>query len=284
MSTKQLSIPLNPILSELDADILIARAEVDSLALHEKIQQAHRDNYHLFCVQEKGTSFFEIDFQKYKITGPAIIYIQPNQVHRAISLDNVVLSTLIINNDNVHPEYLKALQEIAPTKPLLIQQELLDVLVQTITLCLTFSERRQDRLSHSILKDCCNSFIGLIASPYLNQNASGDKLSRFETIYKSFQFILEKNFTTFKNASAYAQQLNISSPYLNECIRKATGYPVSYHIQQRVMLEAKRLLYHTDKSVKTISAELGYDDYPYFTRLFKKVVGTTAIGFRNKKP
>ena len=69
---------------------------------------------------------------------------------------------------------------------------------------------------------------------------------------------------------------------LNECVRNATGYSVTYHIQQRVVLEAKRLLYHSDKSVKEIAAGLGYEDYSYFVRLFTKVSGITPAAFRNK--
>jgi len=93
---------------------------------------------------------------------------------------------------------------------------------------------------------------------------------------------LERDFVTVKRPTEYAQQLNISSPYLNECVKKTTGHSVSYHIQQRIILEARRLLYHSDLSVKEIATELGYDDYPYFSRLFSKVTGMTALGFRNK--
>lgn len=81
---------------------------------------------------------------------------------------------------------------------------------------------------------------------------------------------------------AYAKSLNISTPYLNECVKTATGNSVSYHIQQRVILEAKRLLYHSNKSIKEIAGELGYDDYSYFIRLFVKITGMTPLAFRTK--
>jgi AraC family transcriptional activator of pobA len=42
------------------------------------------------------------------------------------------------------------------------------------------------------------------------------------------------------------------------------------------------LLFYSDKTVKEIAAELGYDDYPYFSRLFTKIAGMTAVAFRNK--
>jgi AraC-like DNA-binding protein len=64
-------------------------------------------------------------------------------------------------------------------------------------------------------------------------------------------------------------------------VKAVTGKSVSTHIQLRVVLEAKRLLYHSGRSVKEIAGELGYDDYSYFTRLFTKVVGMTPIAFRD---
>ncbi|WP_258539462.1 helix-turn-helix domain-containing protein [Chitinophaga oryzae] len=69
---------------------------------------------------------------------------------------------------------------------------------------------------------------------------------------------------------------------LSFCVKATTGQSVSWHIQQRVILEAKRLLRHSTKSVKEIAAELGYDDYPYFSRLFTKITGMSALAFRNK--
>jgi AraC-like DNA-binding protein len=93
---------------------------------------------------------------------------------------------------------------------------------------------------------------------------------------------LERDFLTAKRPTEYAQKLNISTSYLNECVKYTTGHPVSFHLQQRVILEAKRFLYYSEKSVKEIADELGYDDYPYFSRLFTKVTGMSALAFRNK--
>lgn len=134
----------------------------------------------------------------------------------------------------------------------------------------------------SIVKESCNTLLALVISQYLAESRITEKYSRFETITKQFKTALELNFTTIKSPGAYADILNISSSYLNECVKTATGNSVSCYIQQRVILEAKRLLYHSDKSIKEIALELGYDDYSYFTRLFSKIVQMTPLAFRNK--
>ena len=145
-----------------------------------------------------------------------------------------------------------------------------------------FSERKNDKLYHGLLRDGCNVLVALVISQYLEQTKSIDKLSRFEIVTKAFRKTLEHNYIAEKRPVDYAQKLNISTPYLNECVKNTTGFSVSHHIQERIILEAKRLLYYSHKSVKEIASELGFDDYPYFSRLFTKVTGMTALAFRNK--
>lgn len=133
-----------------------------------------------------------------------------------------------------------------------------------------------------ILKESSNTLVAIIASQYLAQSKPVDLHSRFELINKAFKLKLERDFATVKSPAAYADSLNISTPYLNESVKATTGHSVSHHIQQRIVLEAKRLLYHSGNSVKEIAAELGYNDYSYFTRLFVRVTGMTPVTFRTK--
>lgn len=275
---------------EFGTGITIGKVSVKDLHTFEEAElrtygvakQSHRDDYHLFFLQEKGTIPIEIDFQKHKIKPSSVIYIHPNQVHRMIAFENVTVSFWTINNENLHPEYLKLLEDIAPAKPLSLKKETFSIISETVSLCIKFSERKQEKLYHSLLKDSCNALVALVASQYLAQKKSTDKFSRSEIITQAFRSALERDFMIVKRPAAYAKKLNISTPYLNECVKSITGHPVSHHIQQRIILEAKRLLYHSDRSVKEIASELGYDDHPYFSRLFTKVAGMPPLTFRNK--
>lgn len=276
------AIPVNPMLGDIKAGIIIGKASFKDLAALEKLEQAHRDDYHLFFLVEKGTVSIEIDFQTHKIKPLSAIYIHPNQVHRMVAFDNVTVSVWAINNENLKPEYINLLEDITPVKSLSLKEETFSLISDAASLCINISERNHEKLYHDLLKDSCNTLAALIASQYLGQGKSTDKFSRFEIITKAFKALLERNFTTAKKPIEYAKQLNISVAYLNECVKNTTGHSVSYHIQHRVILEAKRLLYHSDKSVKEIATDLGFDDYPYFSRLFAKVSGMTALAFRSK--
>ena len=290
MPEKKKSIPVNTMTDDFGGDISIEKISVADLHALEKesennledAQESHRHDRHSFFLLESGTVHIEIDFQKYEIKPLSIIYMHPDQVHRMLTFENVTVSSWAINNESLNPEYLKLLEEITPAKPLVLDKETFSVFSETVLLFIKFSERKNDKLYHSLLKDMCNALVALVISQYLEQSKSPDKYSRFDIVTKTFREMLERNYTTTKSPAEYARKLNISTSYLNECVKNTTGYPVSHHIQQRIILEAKRLLYYSNKSVKEIAAELGYDDYPYFSRLFTKVTGMTALTFRNK--
>lgn len=186
---------------------------------------------------------------------------------------------LLIKDEDLHPEYLKLLQSISPAKPLELEAGDLPIIKQAFSLCTGLYERTGDKLYFPMLKDSCNALVALFLSQYLKRNTPPSKLSRFEAVENAFTRLLETQFIAMKRPADYAQQLHISISYLNECVRNVTGFPVSHHIQQRIILEAKRELYHLDKSVKEIAAVLGYDDYAYFSRLFTKIAGMSALSF-----
>jgi AraC family transcriptional activator of pobA len=286
MPKKSQSIPVNLMANEFGSGIAIEKLWIKNLPAEglEDAKQSHREDGHSFFLLETGTVFMEIDFQHYTITSPSILYMHPDQVHRIITFENVSLSSWSLTSENLNPEYLTLLEEISPAKPLALTEETYAIISESVSLSIKFFERENDKLYHSLLKDSCNALVALVISEFLKESKARDKTSRFDTITKAFRDLLERNFTTIKRPAAYAMQLNISTAYLNECVKNTTGYSVSHHLQHRIVLEAKRLLYHSDKSVKEIAATLGYDDYPYFSRLFIKNTGMTALAFRNKNP
>lgn len=282
MAKKTTAIPVNYFDEGESMGITVERILIRDLHLFTEAEEAHRHDFHSFFLLEKGTVTIEIDFKKHHIKAPSLIYMHPNQVHLIKAYKNVTVCSCAISNENLHPGYLKWLEAITPAKPLPLKGATFSVISGALSFCMKLYERKQDRLYHSMLKDSCNALVALVISQFLERSALPDKLSRFETVTKSFNEILERSYTTIKRPAAYAEKLNISTNYLNECVKNTTGHSVSHQIQQRVILEAKRLLYHSGKSVKEIALELGYDDYPYFSRLFTRVAGMTALAFRNK--
>lgn len=281
MNNKSQSIPLNTLSETFNLGIVIARNTIKDLRL-DLMEKAHRDDYHLFFILDKGSGLFECDFQQYQLKPRSVMYIQPYQVHRGLILQDLVFSVLLINNENLNQEYIQLLKDISPTEPLHLDNDTFTLISEMIGLCLKFQERKHEVLYQSLLKDSCNTLVALITSQYLVYPSRFATTSRFSSIAKRFKNILDNEFIQVKQPIDYAQRLKISVGYLNECVKKTSGRSVTYHIHQRIILEAKRLLYHSNKSIKEIAIELGYEDYSYFSRLFKKTTGISASTFRDK--
>ena len=99
---------------------------------------------------------------------------------------------------------------------------------------------------------------------------------------KKFLSLLEKQFASKKMVADYADQLAVTPNYLNEVIKKVSGFPASHHIQQRIVLEAKRQAAYSDISMKEIAWHLGFDDVAHFSKFFKNVSGSSFSDFRKE--
>ncbi len=103
---------------------------------------------------------------------------------------------------------------------------------------------------------------------------------RFHIIRK-FNLLVEANFRSERAVSFYAAQLYKSPKTLSNLFAIFNQKPPSQIIQERIMVEARRLLSYTDKSIKHITFELGFEDVSYFSSFFKKNVGISPSDFRN---
>lgn len=101
--------------------------------------------------------------------------------------------------------------------------------------------------------------------------------------FVAFKLLVEERFRTHALAGEYAAQMGITERRLGELCRQATGLGTNAYIKERMLLEAKRLLYNTRLSVKEISHRLGFEDPSYFNRFFRKNVGCTAGEFRSRQ-
>ena len=279
---KKTTIPVNHFVTEDNKGISIERISMEEINTFKEDNTAHRHDCHSFMMLEKGSVSIEIDFRKHRIKSPALIYMHPNQVHLVTSFRDVRVVSLAITNENLRPEYAALLEDITPAKPLSLNKEIFALLFEAVSFCIKCAERKQGKLYNQLLKDSCNAFVALVISEYAEGIKPPEKLSRAETVTKSFNQLLERYYTSKKRPAEYATALNISAAYLNECVKQTTGRSVSYHIQQRVILEAKRLLYHSDKSAGEIAFSLGYEDHRYFSRLFSKITAVSPLAFRNK--
>ena len=97
---------------------------------------------------------------------------------------------------------------------------------------------------------------------------------------RTFSQLVEWHYTKHHTVAAYAELLHITPKALNKRITRYSNTTPNDVIKNRIMLEAKRLLAHTQLSSKEIAYKLGYDDISYFTRFFTKQAGAAPQSFK----
>ncbi len=93
---------------------------------------------------------------------------------------------------------------------------------------------------------------------------------------------IEDGFTTERRVATYARGLGYSTRTLDRLARTNTGMTAKALIDERVVLEAQRMLVHADDAVAAIAGSLGFDDPSNFSKYFTHRVGTTPAAFRRR--
>jgi AraC family transcriptional activator of pobA len=97
-----------------------------------------------------------------------------------------------------------------------------------------------------------------------------------------FKDLLSENFSKLKTVSAYARLIQVSEKRLTQATTKVLGKTPKEMMDEKVMLEAKRLLTYTNKSIREIGYILGFDEPTNFTKYFRKHSTKTPVEFREK--
>jgi AraC family transcriptional activator of pobA len=105
---------------------------------------------------------------------------------------------------------------------------------------------------------------------------------KFDLI-RQFNFYVEGNFRKEHQVQFYAGLMNKSPKTLSNIFTLYNYNSPMSIIHERIITEAKRLLFYTDKSVKEIAFELGFDDAAHFSRFFKNSTDQNPSGFRKKE-
>lgn len=108
----------------------------------------------------------------------------------------------------------------------------------------------------------------------------GDGSCAASPTYLRFRDAVERDFTRSRRVADYARALGYAPRTLSRATESFAGVGAKEFIDRRVVLEAKRLLAHGDRSAARIADRLGFADATNFSKFFQRQTGTTPIAFR----
>ena len=248
----------------------------------------HRHNYYTVIWSFTATGKHVIDFNEYEILPNHIFFVSPEQVHQVISdpkpTGYVILFTPeFLEKNSIREDFianLKLFRKSDETPPLALSDQMVKTLRlfadQMSTAFHSENELRYETIGAylKLFLIECNNHCSL--TPQTNTQ----EIEVGKTLVKSFKEIVEQHFTEWHQVKDYAEALYVSPNYLNEVIKSSLNISAKEYIQNRLILEAKRLAIFTAKSSKEIGYDLGFEDPSHFSKFFKNNARQSLMDFK----
>lgn len=255
---------------------------------HKQIDRPHKHNFYTTVLFTKGSGIHEVDFEVFDIKPGAVFMLHPGRTHHwELSAD--VEGMIFFHTENFYNEFfaqnaLATYPFFASTKNTpyiqLSENECMQMAQVFQQLWLEYQQNNPFKLRMiRILVDSVYIQLTRLSSGATNstiQYASyAEKLIELEQL-------IDQHFMREKSPAQYAAWMNITPKHLNRIVRSSINKTTTQLITERVILEAKRMLSHPHVQLSEIAEKLGFEEYAYFSKLFKKYTGVTPVNFKQK--
>lgn len=250
------------------------------------LEKPHGHDFYLMLIITKGSGSHIIDHQEYNIEPGAMFIITPGQVHQwdlSPDTDGFVLFFtkkyfLLDFNKNKMIELPFFKSSFSSPYVKLTEKDQKKVKWYFVRIS---EEYHQHKLKYDeMIRVLLNAMFIELHRVYDLQSIESIA-HNYELLQLSkFEAIIDEYYDENKPLSFYTNELRLSAKQLSYLCKKMLNKTPSEMILERKILEAQRLLIHSDMSVTSISATLNYTDNSYFTKIFKKICDKTPEQYR----
>lgn len=253
---------------------------------HNTIAIPHRDNFYNIFWYQKGTANHLVDFKPIKVKPNSILFVNKNRV-QMLDPKGGYDGKFLLFTDNFFDQYP---DDIKYLKKNILFNDLLEEPVINIKnnspIISIFNDieaellRPKDAVQYALLHNLLHNLLLLAERERrktgFNEIRKGEDLD-YTILFKN---LLEDNYKTTKLVTGYAGLMSVSEKKLNKATTTTLGKNAKELIDERIVLEAKRMLVHTNNSIKEIGFDLGFDEPTNFIKYFRKHESKTPIEFR----
>ena len=222
---------------------------------------------------QSGSGSHYVDFNRYPISAGSIFFISPGQIHSFDTSHDQQGYVL-----KVCTELFDDFANLSCAKVQEKDSAALEMLVRAMEAEL----KNEDSLAHKeALQALVKLFVIMVRRSY--EGLSPSTINPQKPSYKAFQNfrkLIEENYCRLHAVKDYASLLGVSSKTLTLYAGEFSNYTPLELINNRIILEAKRLLRYSILSVKEIAFRLGFDDPSYFGKFFKRIVKQSPADYR----
>jgi AraC family transcriptional activator of pobA len=279
--TSRQQVPVHPFKSNGMGTFTMARSEGGTV-IEPDMLLPHRKAYYLLVFVRQNQGRHWADLTPYEHRPNTVYFSEPGQIlvkeeptpfwgtHLEFTNEflaqNAQLGTLPIVQNPRHAHELRLTAAEADTVEALLAQ-------------LEAEYQRPGEWQQRMLGSYLTVLLTYLSRLYTEQYPEAEPTPD-QRLLRAYQAKVEECFREVHEVSAYATQLHISAGHLSEVIKAQTGRPAIKHLHERLVLEARRLLLHTQQPLKEIAYDLGFQDASYFNRFFKREAGLTPADYR----
>lgn len=137
--------------------------------------------------------------------------------------------------------------------------------------------RRRDGYGEAVLSHLT---LLLVELSRLAADVVGDLRLKDESLLAEVFGFIEESYNERISLKEVARAVSLTPGHLTTIVRRKTGRTVLEWIAERRMAEARKLLVQTDLTIEEVGRRVGYTDAGYFVRSFKRMHGSTPLGWR----
>ena len=253
------------------------------------IEKPHGHSFYLVLIITSGSGIHTIDFLEYDVFPGAMFIVSPGQIHQwnlskdvdgyilfftkeffLHDFDTEKLTRFPFFNSTFSSPYFK-----------LNALEQGDIVSKYQLILKEYKNRSLNY--EEMIRIFLNAIFIELTRLYPKQKEHNPKFGYDLILLNKYEALVDKYFKLHRPLSCYSERMNISVRQLSYLCKKTVGKKPSEILTDRIILEAKRLIIHSDLSIASISEELNYNDSSYFIRLFKKITNLTPEQFRQSQ-
>jgi len=253
---------------------------------HQFVNQPHRHSTYITILFTKGNGEHLIDFNLYKVKPGSVFLLSPGQAHSWKLSSDADGFVFFHTEEFYNSVFIKKKMEDLPfyflssNYPVIYCNSIEINKIEYFFIKLISEFRNRYLYREAKLVSLVDIIYTDLSRLYdTNEEVHRDIKGNYFKV-KSLLKLIDSDFVNMKSASDYADKLNMTTRHLSRICQEVLNKTTTQLIAERIILEAKRLLIHQDVSIASISDQIGFEDYSYFVRFFKKQVGKTPKEFQ----
>tara|TARA_Y100000814_G_C12298338_1_gene390886 strand:- start:43 stop:918 length:876 start_codon:yes stop_codon:yes gene_type:complete len=248
----------------------------------------HRNTHYEILVIKKGGGFHNIDFVEYPVLDNQLFFLRPGQMHQFSPLKTTEYSFIAIDNNEIKLNNNISLSQFSFFRSLYAKGyhivDNVDIIMNSIK---TIQHELSQKKKHHINQDIIISSYTVILLIQIQQLFDTTPLKKQKNTKQSdlidqFNDLIDSDLIHHRFVKDYAKLLYINPNYLNERVKLETGYPASFWINQSLIINIKKSLLNSSKTLSEIAKDYQFPNSTHLIRFFKKQANITPLAFKKQ--